>query len=111
MGTAWVMRWGMGARAGRQAERHPAPRADPTAPGWPGWYPVRVTAQVRAMIEEAKRLTPDERAELADALKAIDARTTAADLIGLFADQPEIVDEAMAHVERQRASWHLHARP
>lgn len=60
-----------------------------------------MTAPLRATIEQAKRLAPEERAELIEMLnedvpRAEPRRT----IIGLFADQPEVIDEAMAHVER-----------
>jgi hypothetical protein len=79
-------------------------------------YSWLMTAQVAALIEQAKRLTTEERAELADALRAtveVEARVaqTAPGLIGLFASEPDVVDEAMAHVRRRRESWHLPNRP
>jgi len=78
-----------------------------------GWYPFRVTAQLRAMIEQAKRLTSEERAELIKALNenAPSPAKPALSIVGLFADQPEVIDEAMAHVERLRADWNMRPLP
>jgi hypothetical protein len=71
-----------------------------------------MTAQLRAMIEQAKRLTPQERAELIKALNEnAPPAKPARSIVGLFADQPEVVDEAMAHIERLRAEWDLRPLP
>jgi hypothetical protein len=64
------------------------------------------------MIEQAKRLTPEERAELIKALNEnAPPAKPAQSIVGLFADQPEVIDEAMAHIERLRAEWDLRPLP
>ncbi|HVK82536.1 MAG TPA: hypothetical protein VM513_00445 [Kofleriaceae bacterium] len=71
-----------------------------------------MTARLRAMIEQAKRLTPEERAELIKALNEdVPAGRPARSVVGLFVDQPEVIDEAMAHVERLRAEWDMRPLP
>ncbi len=64
------------------------------------------------MIEQAKRLTPEERAEL---IKALNENAPHGkperSIVGLFADQPEVIDEAMAHIERLRAEWDMRPFP
>ena len=64
------------------------------------------------MIEQAKRLTLAERAELIEALNE-NAQPTlpARNIAGLFADQPEVIDEAMGHIERLRAEWDVRPLP
>lgn len=64
------------------------------------------------MIEQAKRLTPEERAELVKALNENEppAKPTRS-IVGLFADQPEVIDEAMEHIERLRGEWDLRPLP
>jgi len=61
------------------------------------------------MIEQAKRLTPEERAELIKALN--ENAPPAKSIVGLFADQPEVIDESMEHIERLRAEWDMRPLP
>jgi hypothetical protein len=63
------------------------------------------------MIEQAQRLTPEERAELVKALSENVPAKPARSIVGLFADQPEVIDEAMAHIERLRAEWDMRPLP
>lgn len=61
------------------------------------------------MIEQAQRLTPEERAELIKALS--ENMQPERSIVGLFADQPDVIDEAMAHIERLRAEWDMRPLP
>lgn len=64
------------------------------------------------MIEQAKHLTPEERAELIKVLKEnVPPAKPAQSIVGLFADEPEVIDKAMEHVERLRAEWDLRPLP
>ncbi len=64
------------------------------------------------MIEQAQRLTPEERAELVKALSEnAQPAKPARSIVGLFADQPEVIDEAMAHIERLRTEWNMRPLP
>lgn len=71
-----------------------------------------MTAQLRALIDQAKRLTPEERAELIEALNEnVPPGKAARSIVGLFADQPEVIDEAMVHIERLRAERDMRPLP